>query len=680
MKSISIKKKTSYTIIALVALVVIVISSLLFAQQAPNADAAKASDFDAGRIIDDAVFYNSSAMSASQIQNFLNAKNTYCDTNGTGMATDWNRSDITRATLASYIRNGTNGYKKNSAFHAPPYTCLKNFKQSTPQVEAASNLGCSAIPAHDSRTAAQIISDVSKSCGINPQVLVVLLEKEQSLVSDIWPLNNQYQRATGFDCPDNVGGYCDPAFAGFFRQVYSAAKQYKIYKAVPMDYNYTAGRTNNILWQVAPPGVANFLNKSGNPASARNGHCGYSQVYIQNQATAALYIYTPYRPNGAALNSYPGTGDGCSAYGNRNFWFMFTNWFGSTTYNSPFFRIGNSDDIYVLGANDTYYHVASWETMRAYGWGETYSTVVPQNSSFLTGKTSAGKLTTFARFEDNELYIIDKGLRRHISSREIITNYGLEIGDESKLPLSLLSHLKQAPSVQNIAINLSNGAIYQMADGKKRHFVDPNAYKSGNPRFSSLPRVDLTNEYLSTIPTSTPIFAPGTLVRIGKNDPVYIVSGSNSKSHVASRSMADEFGMNLGSARSVTQAVADTYQNKATLSHFIIKEENNGIRAVVDGDKVYAVPSSMASPAVYNLNRSNLITLNNSKLTRYSSKGSVTELIRIHGTAKVYKVENGAKRHITSSATLKRLGYTDKSVTDITKSFVNSIPTGSPIK
>src|SRR5699024_7487348 len=64
----------------------------------------------------------------------------------------------------------------------------------------------------------------------------------------------------------------------------------------------------------------------GNPNSA----CGTSQVYIENWATAALYIYTPYRPNQAALNAQWGVGDAWSTYGNRNFYLFFQEWFGST--------------------------------------------------------------------------------------------------------------------------------------------------------------------------------------------------------------------------------------------------------------------------------------------------------------------------------------------------------------
>lgn len=270
---------------------------------------ANKSDFKPGYIIDDAIFYNANSMTTAQIQTFLNSKNPNCDYNGTQPASDWGRSDITHAKLAEYKRNGTNGYAKDTGFHAPPYKCLTKYTQSTPQMGAASGY-CGAIGA-GTRTAAQIISVVAKACGINPQVLIVLLEKEQSLVTDDWPLNRQLRNATGFACPDTAP--CNPAYEGFFYQVYYAARQFKVYKANPNNYNYRAGRSNNIYWH---------------PDLAR---CGSSSVYIQNQATAALYIYTPYRPNTAALNNLYGTGDSCSSYGNRNFWRIFTDWFGSTT-------------------------------------------------------------------------------------------------------------------------------------------------------------------------------------------------------------------------------------------------------------------------------------------------------------------------------------------------------------
>jgi hypothetical protein len=52
-------------------------------------------------------------------------------------------------------------------------------------------------------------------------------------------------------------------------------------------------------------------------------------VFIENRATALLYIYTPYQPNAAALRAGTGEGNACSSYGNRNFSIIYANWFGN---------------------------------------------------------------------------------------------------------------------------------------------------------------------------------------------------------------------------------------------------------------------------------------------------------------------------------------------------------------
>jgi hypothetical protein len=151
--------------------------------------------------------------------------------------------------------------------------------------------------------------DVSQQYNINPEVLIVLLQKEQALVSDDWPWSTQYRSATGYGCPDTAP--CDSQYYGFYNQISNAAWQFNYYASHPTYYNYQAGRNNYIQY---------------NP----NSNCGGSTIYIQNQATAGLYIYTPYQPNAAALNNLYGTGDSCSAYGNRNFWRLFNDWFGNT--------------------------------------------------------------------------------------------------------------------------------------------------------------------------------------------------------------------------------------------------------------------------------------------------------------------------------------------------------------
>jgi hypothetical protein len=256
-----------------------------------KADALSGSEFQAGNIISDGVFFNGGDMSEQAIQAFLNSKVPVCDTWGTQP-----RGGTTRAAYGTSV-----GYP-------PPYVCLKDFVQENLPIKHAENGLCTGL-GPGTKTAARIIYEVSISCGINPKVLLVLLQKEQSLVTDDWPWSIQYRSATGYGCPDTAP--CDAEYYGFFNQVYHAARQYKRYARDAHLFNFRAGMNNYIQWHP-------------------NAACGGSHVFIQNQATAGLYNYTPYQPNAAALNNLYGTGDGCSAYGNRNFWRLYNDWFGST--------------------------------------------------------------------------------------------------------------------------------------------------------------------------------------------------------------------------------------------------------------------------------------------------------------------------------------------------------------
>ncbi len=259
--------------LSLIVGLIVAVTPALSPVVAPSAQAADASDWDPGYIIDDSIFYSANDMNAADVQKFLNERVRSC-------------------------RSG--------------YTCLKDYAQSTDN--RPSDKYCNGYSGSSSDTAAQIIDKVARSCGINQRALLVLLEKEQSLVTSTAPSDRQYSAAMGQGCPDTAP--CDPATRGFFYQVYYAARQFEVYRLNPDSFGYRVQRWNNILY---------------NPDAS----CGTQSVFINNLATAGLYIYTPYTPNAAALRNLYGTGDGCSAYGNRNFWRIYTDWFGDTRSYAP---------------------------------------------------------------------------------------------------------------------------------------------------------------------------------------------------------------------------------------------------------------------------------------------------------------------------------------------------------
>lgn len=244
-----------------------------------NSSAASLSGFRAGNIMSDAVMGNYNSMSVQEIQNFLSSKN------------PCNNSDYSQYQRLSANRPDLTWHWANGHF-----VCL-----SEERFGDGTTIG-------SGQTAAEIIYQAAQDYHINPQVLIVLLQKETGLITDTYPNSGDYRKATGYGCPDTAA--CDSKYYGFKNQVRNAAKLFR--EVLDGGWsNYAAGKTHYVQY---------------NP----NAGCGGTNVYIENRATSALYRYTPYQPNASALNAGYGTGDSCGAYGNRNFYLYFTDWFGST--------------------------------------------------------------------------------------------------------------------------------------------------------------------------------------------------------------------------------------------------------------------------------------------------------------------------------------------------------------
>ncbi len=298
------------------------------------ARAVTAADWQAGNILSDELLYTQGTLSEQDIQGFLESQVSTCDTFGQKPYAGTSRGDY-----------GT------ARGNPPPYTCLKDYSLQHDAVAADSY--CSAIGA-GTKTAAGIIYEVAHACNINSKVLMVLLEKEQHLITDDWPWPAQYRAAAGYGCPDSAP--CDSQYAGLFNQLYRAARQFRAYAANSGNYRIKPYQNNYIYWNL------------------NSGTCGGSTIYIENAATAGLYNYTPYQPNDAALANMYGTGDGCSSYGNRNFWRLYNDWFGSThqedvviDYKSHLSRFGWTDSTLNSGVTGTTGQSRAMEAFRIQG-------------------------------------------------------------------------------------------------------------------------------------------------------------------------------------------------------------------------------------------------------------------------------------------------------------------------
>lgn len=262
--------------IGTLAIAALAATGIVAVQSPSTAAAVSGSEFDPGYIISDELFYDGAAMTEAQIQAFLNERIGSCNN-----------------------ANCLNVYRQTTADRAPTVRCPGGYA------------GAADEPA------ARIIFKVQSGCNISAKVLLVTLQKEQSLVTSRGPSLGVLERAMGYFCPDDPTrpGWCDPAYGGFFNQVFNAASQFQRYRLTPTSWGHQI-RTQQVRYHP-------------------NASCGSQTVTIRNAATAGLYNYTPYVPNGAALANMSGLGDGCSAYGNRNFWRFYQTWFGSTQVPPP---------------------------------------------------------------------------------------------------------------------------------------------------------------------------------------------------------------------------------------------------------------------------------------------------------------------------------------------------------
>lgn len=164
------------------------------------------------------------------------------------------------------------------------------------------------------RTAAELIWDASRQSGLNPQVIIVTLQKEQGLITNhqntsTEKLQKVLDKALGFDCPDSGG--CGNLFPGFYYQLFgnfdSAGNRYLgATKSLMKSFSYTEGR--GPLFNGRPAKVGETLvieNTIGDYTQTPS-----QSVQLLNRATAALYRYTPHVFNG-----------------NYNFWRYFQEWF-----------------------------------------------------------------------------------------------------------------------------------------------------------------------------------------------------------------------------------------------------------------------------------------------------------------------------------------------------------------
>lgn len=587
-----------------------------------NTYAAPVTGFNAGRIIEDSVFTNSSSMTPSQIQMFLNNKVPVCDTQGT---------------QPSEYGGGTRAQWGAARGTPPPYVCLKNYTE-------------------NGRAAAQIIYDIAQAYSINPQVLIVLLQKEQALVTDTWPTSSQYRTATGYGCPDTAP--CDSQYYGLTNQLTWSAKMFRaILNNSPSWYTPYVLGNNSIRW---------------NPSAS----CGSSIVNIENRSTQALYNYTPYRPNQAALNAGYGMGDSCSAYGNRNFYQYFKDWFG---YNAGpvAFRASSTSPTYVMveGYKLT---VPNNATMQDYGISnEAVQTVSqayvdsiqsPPQGSGISGNIS--HVVKSPRDDDEDgasVYLISRGTRYQFQSMQQFYDFGFSEQDISYIPLSYIFSKDYGSTLPNFVVS-PYGSVFKVEGNIKRIIFEYGTYISQNPS----DRVALLSYYLvDKITSGKPITDRPVLVKYSQGDNVNLYVNGNYYT-IPTYDVFSCWGFEGAQNVPTYRVPQDSYLQPITPTSSLSSclTSNNGSVQVMNGTSRLNATQSSGLTSSFVLD-SGLQSVANRLPQR---QGALSQYVKFPGNAAVYSIENGSLKVIPSYRSFQLLGLSDSAVDVVPTSALQSLP------
>ena len=403
-----------------------------------KAAAVSGASFDPGQIISDSVFFDFGTMTANDIQRFLNSQETGC---------------VSKA-------------------GSPP--CLKDYHAATP-FEAFDDGKCAEMPATTDSTAAQMIFSISQACQINPRVLLVTLQKEQGLIQANHPTAYMYNAAMGYGCPDSDPAICGKVWTGLFNQVYKAAGQFQWYGDPRGSFTYLRPGSNVTLEYSSSPWQYKLrvdsagkpvLDSSGKQIYDKTRRCPQAKFLLKNQATANLYYYTPYPPNQAALNNLYGSGDSCSAYGNRNFWRFYWDWFGSPL-GGGFLLQSSTSDVYLIVA-DKKYHIADSALVSAL---KPLGPLGEISQAYLDSFPVGGELNRLVKNGSNNIFFVDGGTKYPVSSCAIATNLGLPCASATRLLQVQLDAMPTGAQMSNLVIN-ADGSRYVIQAGVIHEILD----------------------------------------------------------------------------------------------------------------------------------------------------------------------------------------------------------------
>lgn len=344
---------------------------------------------------------------------------------------------------------------------------------------------------------------------INPKFILTMLQKEQSIVSDPSPTQNQYNWAVGYSC---YGGVCLDIYKGFSRQIRGMSN--KIINGYLADLNERGKHKSNFFCTFTKWCIGDAKETQD------------QQLIIpENKATAALYTYNPYR-GGTVV-------DGYKVGANYNFWKIWTKWFNQKIIRptGTILKTAASEKVYLIqnGFKRAFANFSAFITR--YKIDDIKIVESAELDQYQIGQDI--KFSQYSLLKDsagNIFLLVDDTLRK-IASMEVFRTLGLNPEEVEDIADQDLTGLKNGTEI-TITSSFPTGALIQDAKTGGIYYVESGikypilAKEIIKYNFLGKKIISINPLELEKYPKGEAVkFKDGALVKLHGDERVFVISG-----------------------------------------------------------------------------------------------------------------------------------------------------------
>ncbi len=381
--------------------------------------------------------------------------------------------------------------------------------------------------------ASQIISDVAHTYSLNPQFLLTMLQKEQSLVSASHPSQDQLDWAMGFGVCDSCSKSDSRLLGvkGFASQVNSAAEQVR----------------SNYLRDLASKG---YTLSGWGPGISKFTVDGI-QVTPANRATAVLYTYNPYQGNTEVR--------GVSVGANFNFWKLWQTFFARLYPDGTIVQDESGGSLYILQDGKRRLFTSMSVFLSSYSPSQIVAVSKADLEKYPLGTPIKFAQYSLLRVPKGTVYLLVGDMLRGIVSREVFRVLGfnpdevisVSDADVQGYTKGELITLKTAYPQGALVQSNKTSPVYYVKNGVKQRAIDPSLVSANFP-YKKVSRISAKE--LARFEDGGPLLLnEGVLVKGSKSE-VYIVSHGALRP-IASGNAFEALGYHWENVRTVRDSV-----------------------------------------------------------------------------------------------------------------------------